>query len=102
VTDHDHQRPAATTTGKGAPTLTHRRQQQRISPATPDVGATTQHTPVSTAQPLATYIRHVVDTAPRPTRDQLAHLAGLLRAPTTPAEPNQPDRPRTAQTGESR
>ncbi|MGH3511174.1 MAG: hypothetical protein ACRDRB_02705 [Pseudonocardiaceae bacterium] len=92
MTDHHNQRPAATTTGKGAPTLTHR-EQQGISPDTPDVGVTAQHAPVTTAQPLATYIRHVVDTAPRPTPDQLARLAGLLRAPTTPAEPNQPDCP---------
>ncbi len=77
MTDHDDQRPAATTTGKGAPTLTHR--QHHTPPHTPDVGATAQHTPVTTTQPLATYIRRVVDTAPRPTPDQLARLAGLLR-----------------------
>ncbi|MDQ2884061.1 MAG: hypothetical protein M3Y48_23650 [Actinomycetota bacterium] len=77
MTDHDDQRPAATTTGKGAPTLTRR--QHHTSPDTPDVGATAQHAPATTTQPLATYIRHVVDTAPRPTPDQLARLAGLLR-----------------------
>ncbi|MGH3769300.1 MAG: hypothetical protein ACRDTX_29840 [Pseudonocardiaceae bacterium] len=87
MTDHDDQRPASTTTtGKGVPTLTHR--QQHTSPATPDVGATAQHTPVTTAQPLATYIRHVVDTAPRPTPDQLARLAGLLR--NTDDDPDMP------------
>jgi hypothetical protein len=76
VTDHDDQRPAATTTGKGAPTLTRH---HHTSPDTPNVSATAQHTPVTKTQPLATYIRHVVDTAPRPTPDQLARLAGLLR-----------------------
>ncbi|MDQ2883294.1 MAG: hypothetical protein M3Y48_19520 [Actinomycetota bacterium] len=76
MTDHDDQRPAATT-GKGAPTLT--RHQHHTPPDTADVGAAAQHTPVTKAQPLATYIRHVVDTAPRPTSDQLARLAGLLR-----------------------
>ena len=75
MTDHDDQRPATTTTAKGAPTLTHR--QHHNPPDTPDADA--QHTPVTTTQPLATYIRHVVDTAPRPTPDQLARLAGLLR-----------------------
>ncbi|MGH3610552.1 MAG: hypothetical protein ACRDRD_21055 [Pseudonocardiaceae bacterium] len=77
MTDHDDQRPAATTTGKGAPTLTRR--QHHTPPDTPDVSATAQHTPVTKTQPLATYIRHVVDTAPRPTPDQLTRLAGLLR-----------------------
>ncbi|MGH3935907.1 MAG: hypothetical protein ACRDS1_13175 [Pseudonocardiaceae bacterium] len=77
MTARDDQCPASTTTGKGTPTPTRR--QQHFSPNIPDADPTAPHIPLPTAQPLATYIRHLVDTAPRPTPDQLARLAGLLR-----------------------
>jgi hypothetical protein len=42
----------------------------------------------STSQPPLDYIRHIIDTAPRPSPAQLARLAGLLRSTPSPDTPN--------------
>jgi hypothetical protein len=65
-------------------------------PHHPDNALTTQHgphhrhsttdtDPQHPTQLLAAYIRHIVDTAPRPTATQLQRLAGLLRDPGNPS-----------------
>lgn len=78
MTAANNQRPAHTTTAKSAQTLIHRQQHEHPTPDAPEAATTAQRA-LPKAQPLATYIRHVVDTAPRPTPEQLTRLAGLLR-----------------------
>lgn len=88
MTARDDQRPVHATTGNGTRTLTHRQQHDPTSPDTPDDTTTAQPAPLPKTQPLASYIRHVVDTAPRPTAEQLARLASLLR--NTGDDPDKP------------
>ncbi|MGH3869433.1 MAG: hypothetical protein ACRDQ4_25670 [Pseudonocardiaceae bacterium] len=85
---------------EGRHSLTHQQQQQ--TPHLPDGSTAPQrapdHQPDTIAaptdidpdpqpptQPLATYIRHIVETAPPPTPAQLERLAGLLRDTSSPS-----------------
>ncbi|MGH3999532.1 MAG: hypothetical protein ACRDTJ_18980, partial [Pseudonocardiaceae bacterium] len=89
-------RPVHPNTGKDTPTPTHRQQHDHNTSDTPDAATDppqphdTPPTDISAAsktptQPLAAYIRRVVDTAPAPTPAQLERLAGLLREPGNPS-----------------
>lgn len=61
---------------------------QPHEPTDPHDGAPTNTDTDPDSQPPTHYIRHIVDTAPRPNPTQLARLAGLLR--TTDDNPNGP------------
>jgi hypothetical protein len=69
---------------KETPTLTHH-QQHHTPPDLPDDTIPPQRTdPDPATEPLAAYIRRIVDTAPPPTPAQLQRLAGLLRDTSNP------------------
>ncbi len=98
MTVRDNQRPTQPTNGNDTTTLTHRQQHDHNTPDGPNTATTQPHPPRDTAPTdisadpktptprLATYIRHVVDTAPAPTPAQLERLAGLLRDLRNPSE----------------
>lgn len=79
------------TTGKDAPTP-----HDHTTPAVPQVATTASLPPRqphgaptpdtdTTSQALATYIRHIAESAPLPNPAQLQRLADLLRDPSNPS-----------------